>query len=467
MTHHTPFFRHMRARFQTLKTKRTLQQTLAALTLTCLPTAALAAPANDAAEIRVRDAQERHRMADYVAHHVSPQDIVASFTTRTGDVVDCVDLYAQPALKQPGMERHVVEFAPKTFPEAASKLPAEAAEERGPDGVALGKGEGIAPTTIATPNEHCPKGFVPIRRLTLDTLERFETVEEFRKKVPNHIGQVRNFDLDEAGDEQQPALDLALPQEGATSLHQYAHAYRYVNNWGAESVINLWNPYTEKANEFSLSQIWVVRGSGADRETVEAGWQKYRDLYGDWRARLFIYFTPDNYGSGGCYNLTCGAFVQTNNSVYIGGAFSEYSQVGGAQKTIKLLWYKDGTTGHWWLRYGDTWVGYYPRSRFDSNGLRNYGAKIDFGGEIIDRQTNGRHTYTDMGSGRWPSAGFGYAAYHRALKYVDTSNYYRNASSLNATRTDLDCYDISLRSSSGSWGNYFYFGGPGYNASCE
>jgi len=485
MQHPTTFLRQMRARFRTLmhrqaahelravsetswsNSRETLKQTVAALTLALLPTTALAAPANDPAVVRVRDAQERQRMADYVATHVSPQAIVSSFTTTTGDVVDCVDIYAQPALKQPGMAHHVIEFAPKTFPEAASQHAAEAVAEHGPDAATPEQGVGLEPSTIASPTEQCPKGFVPIRRLTQDTLERFETLEEFRKKVPNHLGHVRDFDRDDAGDAQQPALDLALPQEGATSLHQYAHAYRYVNNWGAESVINLWNPYTERTNEFSLSQIWVVRGSGADRETVEAGWQKYRDLYGDWRARLFIYFTPDNYGSGGCYNLTCGAFVQTNNSVYIGGAFSEYSQVGGAQKAIKLLWYKDGTYGHWWLRYGETWVGYYPRTRFDANGLRNYGAKIDFGGEIIDRQTNGRHTYTDMGSGRWPSAGYSYAAYHRALKYVDTSNSYRNASSLIATRTDLDCYDISLRSSSGSWGNYFYFGGPGYNSSCE
>lgn len=191
--------------------------------------------------------------------------------------------------------------------------------------------------------------------------------------------------------------------------------------------MSLWNPYTERSDEFSLSQKWVVRGSGSDLETAEAGWQKYKDLYGDWNARLFIYFTPDNYGSGGCYNLTCGAFVQTNNTVYIGGAFSQYSQVGGAQWEIKLLWYKDGTNGHWWLRYGDTWVGYYPRTRFDANGLRDQAAKIDFGGEIIDRQTSGRHTHTDMGSGRWPYEGYGYAAYQRALKYVDTTNYYRDA----------------------------------------
>src|SRR5437867_2347837 len=94
--------------------------------------------------------------------------------------------------------------------------------------------------------------------------------------------------------------------------------------------------------------IWVLRGSGSSLETVEAGWQKYPDLYGDWNARLFIYFTPDDYGRGGCYNLTCGAFVQTNSSIYIGGRFSAYSVMGGTQSIVKIGWFKDGTSGNWW-----------------------------------------------------------------------------------------------------------------------
>jgi hypothetical protein len=222
----------------------------------------------------------------------------------------------------------------------------------------------------------------------------------------------------------------------------------------------------EKADEFSLSQIWVTRGSGADLETVETGWQVYRDLYGDWRAHLFIYFTPDNYGSGGCYNLSCSGFVQVNNTVYIGGGFTQYSSQGGPQYTIKLLWYKDGTEGHWWLRYGDTWVGYYPRTLFDGNGLRNDANYIDFGGEIVNTRTDNRHTRTDMGSGHWPYEGYGYTAFQRGLRYVDTSNFYQRATGLTRSVTNNMCYDLSLYSSSGSWEEYFYFGGSGYNTSC-
>jgi hypothetical protein len=118
------------------------------------------------------------------------------------------------------------------------------------------------------------------------------------------------------------------------------------------------------------------------------------------------------------------------------------------------------------LKYEDTWVGYYPRSLFDSNGLRNHGAEVDFGGEIVNTSPGGAHTHTDMGSGYWPYQGFGSAAYQRNIKYVDTSNYYRHATGLSDSRTDSSCYDIDLFESSGSWDVYFYFGGSGHNTSC-
>jgi hypothetical protein len=311
----------------------------------------------------------------------------------------------------------------------------------------------------------CPRGSVPVRRLTIEELQRFRNLDDFHKKVPSHLAGSGAPSPAERG----AASSEEPPRDGPTSEHQYAHAEQRVRNWGAESHLNLWSPYVERSNEFSLSQMWVVRGSRSDSslETVEAGWQVYRDKYGDSRARLFIYFTPDNYGSGGCYNLDCGKFVQTNNSIVIGGPWSQYSAIGGSQYSVKLLLLKDGTNGHWWLKHGDVYVGYWPRTLFDSAGLRDEGAEVDFGGEIIDRQVNSVHTRTDMGSGRFPSGGFGYAAYQRALRYVDMTRTYRTPS-LTAYRSDAYCYDISLRTSSSStWNPYFYFGGAGYSSNCE
>lgn len=386
--------------------------------------------------VRVRDARERRRMEDYIRDHVDPRTIVTTLRLPYGDVVDCVDMYAQPGLRQADGRMADIQLAPTTLPDDLDGDAARLGGDYGdlPAQQDYGQGDLI-----------CPEGSVPIRRLTMETLERFETLEQFRSKHGAY------------GEDE---------RDGATSLHQYAHAYRNVSNRGAQSALNLWNPYTEETSEFSLSQIWVVRGSGSSRETVETGWQKYYDLYGDYYSRLFIYFTPDNYGSGGCYNLDCGAFVQTNSSVYIGGKWSTYSTLGGEQRAVTLAWYKDGSSGHWWLRYGSTWVGYYPQSRFDSAGLASYASTIDFGGEIIDNQTGGLHTRTDMGSGHWPSEGWTYAAYQRNISYFNTSLALTSATGLTPSATDDWCYALSLYNG-GSWGVYFFYGGSGYNTYCQ
>lgn len=391
---------------------------------------------------RVRDEKERKRMEQYIAEYVRKEDIVHSLKLPSGEMVDCVDMHKQPALRRAGMENHKLQLRPSgepkedqysEFPQAQDKDPAPAERLQSLKQEFLSAGEG------------CPERSVPIKRLTMDILKNFETLEDFFRKRPPHL------------------------VDGPNNEHQYAHAERSGDNWGGQTVLNVWSPYTERASEFSLSQMWVVRGSGDNRETVEAGWQKYRDLYGDYRPRLFIYFTPDNYGDDGCYNLTCGAFVQANNTIYIGGGFTNVSAHPHPSTAweFKLRWQKDDTQGHWWLKYGDTWVGYYPRDLFDSNGLRDKAAEVDFGGEIVDEQVGGQHTRTDMGSGHFPGDGFGFAAYQRQIRYITTSNVWGTHASLDDSRTDSDCYDIEVHDSDGSWERYFYFGGPGFNSHCQ
>ncbi|MDT7542074.1 MAG: hypothetical protein QOE33_1978, partial [Acidobacteriota bacterium] len=254
-------------------------------------------PGNSAPNIpadsdRVQSPAERARMEQYVAQLQSEKHVLKTFDGSSGEIIDCVDVYNQPALKRQGMEGHVIQFGPTT-------KPPEAREEQ-----SLTRDQKLqVPNQLFTlTGQTCPDKSAPMTRLTMDTLKHFRTLEEFFQKK---------------------YIDIRKPGGGGSGSapHEYAHAARSVDNWGAESIFNVWSPYVEKSDEFSLSQMWVTRGGGGDLETVEGGWQVYRDLYGDWRAHLFIYFTPDNYGNGGCYNLSCNGFVQVNNTVYIGGDF--------------------------------------------------------------------------------------------------------------------------------------------------
>ena len=197
----------------------TIKKTAAAvLTIILLPMAVSAAD-DGSAPVRVINAQERQRMADYLTNYIDARAIVTSFTTVIGDDVDCADMYAQPALRQPGMEGHAIELAPRTFPNSAGLV--------SPQSRAV-----MPPQTIETSDAQCPEGSVPIRRLTMETLKRFKTLADFRKKVPSHLGQVGEFQLDRTDDEEFPADNVTPPRTGATSLHQYAHAYQSVANGG-------------------------------------------------------------------------------------------------------------------------------------------------------------------------------------------------------------------------------------------
>lgn len=414
-------------------------------------TADLPPPDNGAA--RVATPAEIERMEAYIDANRA-REVMTTLQLADGDTVDCVPIAAQPALRRPGMEDHKLLLEPRTtalLERLATPPDARLHEKRtAPPATQIYGRAGAV----------CPPKTVPIAQLTMNTLMRFRTLDDFLRK--ERYGELAD---------RVPRLDdrRQRPEEGSNDNHQYAVVRRYVDNWGAETIFNLWTPFTEQTDEFSLSQMWVARGSGDNTETVEAGWQSYKSLYGDWNSRLFIYFTPDNYkrGGGGCYNLTCNKFVQVANNVYIGGGFDAYSVHGGDQREFKLLWYKDGPEGAWWLRYGDTWVGYYPRELFDDNGLRVNGARVTFGGEITDDQPGGRHTRTDMGSGHWPPEGFGQTAYQRGVRYVDTSNFYQRATGTSPIVTDANCYDLTKGSSTDDWEEYFFLGGSGFNTFCE
>lgn len=414
----------------------------------------------------VESAEELERMRRHIESLYGRDDVIHTFRAVSGDIVDCVSLQAQPAMRAPDMEGHVIMSAPTTVPREIGDTAER--DERQSD-LALAEMFELEGVDGDGSQRSCPDHTVPVRRPDLSALARFRTLDDVHNKYPR--GKQGSTFARAAGDAD-PTSNASKPEEeapkqGAGNYHQYAHALQYVSNRGAQSTINVWNPYVQQDDEFSLSQVWVLRGVGDSLETVEAGWQSYKNKYGDSNSRFFIHFTPDNYDPdrSGCYNLDCASFVQTNKSVLIGGKFDKYSVKDGYQKEITVMWYKDGDAGHWWLRLDGSWVGYYPRSKFDSAGLRDKASGVDFGGEITDDQAYGIHTPTDMGSGAFAYHGFRKAAYHRNTRYIDTSLTYHDAT-LSPDMTDASCYDILLYKSP-TWGQYFYFGGAGYSAACE
>lgn len=320
---------------------------------------------------------------------------------------------------------------------------------------------GVAAAVLATPSNRivqlhanlvdpfgnqmlAPDGTTPVRRLTLENLSSFRSLRHFFQKRPGG-----------GGGERPPGATGAISPQ-VTPTHRWAHAYQAVNNLGGGSFVNVWDPPIGANQIFSLSQHWYVGGSGSKLQTAEVGWQVYPQMYHNTKPCLFIYWTADDYGSTGCYNLTCNAFVQTNKNWAIGGALSPWSVAGGPQYELDVAFYL--YAGNWWLYLGGeaaaNAVGYYPTSIYRGGAMASYAAEIDYGGEVV-----GTTSWPPMGSGAFAATGWQHAAYQRQVHYFPTTGGRLDAS-LTASATS-NCYTALVQKYAAPWSETVWFGGPG------
>ena len=137
---------------------------------------------------------------------------------------------------------------------------------------------------------------------------------------------------------------------------------------------------------------------------------------------------------------------------------------GGTQREIDVIIFRRPTNGNLEIWVNWILVGHYPSSYFDN--LDSSGNRAAFFGEIYDTLAPDA-TSTDMGSGYFPSAGYGYAAYGRNISWYSDYNLYYFGSTPTTSVTDDDCYDAYYGYNGGTgWQvNYWVYGGAGDEAS--
>ncbi|KAF3589921.1 hypothetical protein F2Q69_00031109 [Brassica cretica] len=126
-----------------------------------------------------------------------------------------------------------------------------------------------------------------------------------------------------------------------------------------------------------------------------------------------------------------------------------------------LIW-KDGE--NWWLKVGEELVGYWPGKLFNS--LGDGATIVQWGGEIVNLETGGKHTTTDMGSGHFADEGFKKSSYFRNLMTIDETNTLIEPQGVYPTTGHDNCYNIKAGDAGSSWGVNFFYGGPGQNERC-
>jgi Neprosin len=379
----------------------------------------------------------RREMLEYFEHRLKRLPIVKTTVTPRGQTLDWIPIESQHC-------RGEIANPPRSQPLAH-------------EGPHIHQMEVPAEPELARDCERGPQGTVPILRKKLEALAYTKSLKKYLSKTRGH----RMMRLQ--------GLGLPAPEEDGS--HRYASSGQSVICFGGEGQLSCFDPYLESSDDFSLIQIGLSNSDLGFLQTVEAGWQEFQDLAGDWVPHLFTYYTTNGYsddgdGKGG-YNTDVDGWVQYDDMIFPGTTFTPYSTRGGEQYkiTIKYQLYE----GNWWFACQERWIGYYPASLFMGNQsvfstLGDHADRIGFWGEIFDSDDVSGRTSSDMGSGYFPEAGWTWAAYMHNLRYQsDRAGAMANYDGSNQImRTDPDMYDIEAHfTSNSSWGSYVYIGGGG------
>ncbi|XP_014503019.1 uncharacterized protein LOC106763332 [Vigna radiata var. radiata] len=217
-----------------------------------------------------------------------------SIQTEFGYIVDCVDIYKQPAFGHPLLKEHKLQRKP------SFQNPFENTS------VNNSSNEFI----FGLQKEKCPKRTVPIRRTIKDDLIQ-------RKSSIYSQSLVQDV----------PGLHLAE---------------LYVNElmgpfYQVKGISSVYNPRVLKknVNQESLSHIWVENDHGTNK--IAFGWHVAPLFHGrDTGTYIFAAWTTDNFNHTGCYNQQCQGFVQTNRAKFLGARFPKTSVYGGTTTEITI-----------------------------------------------------------------------------------------------------------------------------------
>jgi hypothetical protein len=374
---------------------------------------------------------QKRELIDYFENRVARLDVLATTKTARGQTLDWIDIASQH---------------PKGTIATPPPLPQPRASQL------RGRRGKMARFELQEANAvRGPEGTVPVLRTDPKKLRFNKTLDEFLLKH-GHRTVTRSYD----------GFGLEQPETGGP--HDYGATSQTVNCLGGEGSISLFDPYTAHSDEFSLSQIGMQAGVNNGKQTAEAGWQEFRDKYGDWIPHLFVFYTTNGYSKSGDniggYNQEVKGWVQYSTAVYPGAISNNVSTPGGQQWElfIKYQLYQ----GNWWLNVGGEWIGYYPASLYANPGLGDRADSIFFFGEIVDSASHQDATKTQMGTGYFAERRWPYAAYQRLLRYQTDANGSMADYNGSAIITDSKEYDAELHMTSGTdWGSYFWFGGPG------
>ncbi|KAL4303498.1 hypothetical protein GQ457_10G017710 [Hibiscus cannabinus] len=375
---------------------------------------------------------------------------VKTIQSEDGDIIDCVDIYKQPAFDHPALKNHM---------KSSFKLK----EEK------LGTTSLLSKLVVSQTwqkSGSCPDGTVPIRRIQRKDLLRAKSIGRFGRKPQEIVSKSNTTNLKDGLYPFNNKTQVALPTiVNRSAANLVTLGYNYI---GAKGDINVWNPHVAADDEFTTAQIWLKAGPGDNFESLETGWTVNPHLYGDRRTRLFVYWTKDSYKRTGCFDLTCSGFVHTNPQVALGAAIEPVSSEFGQQYHVTLGVYMiqtDNAINRCYKQMNTK--GLSKLLVLASRNLKHSSTLVEWGGQVYSKNVKKRpHTKTAMGSGQFASGLYGNACFIQNPNIVDFSMALKYPQWVGTWADDYYCYTAYNYQKSYGTLPVFYFGGPGQNRNC-
>ena len=370
--------------------------------------------------------------------------VVSTTTTKSGQTIDWI----RPESQVPGGKlatpppRDVKEAPDKEIHPALQRQAATKFIERS------ARAEGVP---------RGPKGTVPVVRFQV---EKFLGSSKIPPQDPRDI------------------FRKTPPPSPDSNERYYAVWQRFGASYGTAGRINIWDTVGPVSNETSIAQTAVIRGN--PMQAVEVGKIEVQSLNGDRQPYLFTYYRTSGSASGdwvGGYNALVDGWIQHSSRVAPGMSLAAWrSSTGGNQYSLDIEVRLH--EGNWWVWAAGEWAGYYPYCKgggprpcsdgtlFAENGLRDQADRLDWYGEVFDESAPAATT-TDMGSGAFAALGWQRAAYFRNITYYWAPATYWWWDSGSVGVSDAACYSAAgpSYSSAPAWRNWFFYGGPGKEAS--
>ncbi|XP_017428571.2 uncharacterized protein LOC108336611 [Vigna angularis] len=331
---------------------------------------------------------------------------VKTIHTKLGNVIDCFDIYKQPAFDHPLLKNHKLQQKPNFEIEKTAENSSQ------------------IEFMFEFDEEKCPEGTVPILRT--DEIVSLND-HMLSKEIPGlHIAEVSL----------KPRLGPYYKVAGTMSIY---------------------GPQVNK-DQVSMAHIWVEKGSAETMNKISAGWHVLPQIYNDNRSHFYSTWTTDNYKHTGCYNLQCRGFVQTDRTVFLGAPFGHLSVYDVISYVIYISITQDPETKNWWLTLGNKSIGYFPAALFSDLGSASI---VGWGGRAGGKVGS---PSPPMGSGHFPDGKSVHACYFKAVEIQDSSrDIYGPKSSQVVTFNDNNkCYGVIYYGDQGNHlGCVLQFGGPG------